>query len=164
MRVAVAALALLLPLPAVAQVVDRELSTDRPDKTESPYTVPAGRIQIEMDLANYTRDRRDGQRIETIGFAPFNVKLGIDRDTDVQLVVAPYIRRTLRDALWWADMTTDPDGGVVNVHDRILEIQTRYGETDLVTFFIRQAKVELISAVNRTEERLRAAGVNYLAK
>ena len=28
----------------------REMSTDRPDKTESPYTVDAGHFQIETDL------------------------------------------------------------------------------------------------------------------
>lgn len=38
----------------------RDMSTDRPDATESPYTVDAGRIQLEMDLAGYTQDRRDG--------------------------------------------------------------------------------------------------------
>jgi hypothetical protein len=35
----------------------RPLSTDRPDQTESPYTVDAGHFQIEMDLANGTLDR-----------------------------------------------------------------------------------------------------------
>ncbi|WP_090009023.1 HD domain-containing protein [Lentzea albidocapillata] len=73
-------------------------------------------------------------------------------------------RTPLRDALWWADMTTTPDGESTNVHDRIEEIQKRYGPDDLVTFFIRQAKPELVAAVERTEERLRAAGVDYTAK
>ncbi|SDL62948.1 hypothetical protein SAMN04488074_112110 [Lentzea albidocapillata subsp. violacea] len=50
------------------------------------------------------------------------------------------------------------------MHDRIEEIQKRYGPDDLVTFFIRQAKPELVAAVERTEERLRAAGVDYTAK
>ena len=31
----------------------RELSTDRPDKTESPYTVDAGHLQIEVDLLSW---------------------------------------------------------------------------------------------------------------
>ncbi|MCR3746696.1 hypothetical protein LX88_000634 [Lentzea californiensis] len=61
-------------------------------------------------------------------------------------------------------MTTTPDGDLTNVHDRIEEIQKRYGPEDLVTFFIRQAKPELVAAVERTEERLRAAGVDYTAK
>ncbi len=70
----------------------------------------------------------------------------------------------LRDALWWADMTTTPNGGPTNVHDRIEEIQKRYGKEDLVTFFIRQAEPELVAAAERTEKRLRAAGIDYTAK
>jgi hypothetical protein len=65
----------------------------------------------------------------------------------------------LRDALWWADMTTGPDGDTTGVHERIAEIQARYGPEDLVTVFIRQAEPELVAAVERTEARLRAAGV-----
>jgi hypothetical protein len=67
----------------------------------------------------------------------------------------------LRDALWWADMTTSPDGETVSFERRIAEIQERYGPDDLVTFFIRQAKPELQAAVERTEARLRAAGIAY---
>ncbi|WP_158846230.1 HD domain-containing protein [Saccharothrix deserti] len=71
---------------------------------------------------------------------------------------------SLRDALWWADMTTTPDGERTNINDRIEEIQNRYGPTDLVTAFIAEAKPELTAAVERTEERLRAAGLAHLAK
>jgi HD domain-containing protein len=64
-------------------------------------------------------------------------------------------------ALWWADMTTSPDGVAVSFDERIKEIQERNGPEDLVTFFIRQAEPELRGAVERTEERLRAAGIDY---
>ena len=67
----------------------------------------------------------------------------------------------LRDALWWADMTTDPDGGVTTVVDRVAEIQDRYGPDDLVSCFIRWAWPELEAAVRRTERRLVAAGIDY---
>jgi putative nucleotidyltransferase with HDIG domain len=67
----------------------------------------------------------------------------------------------LRDALWWADMTTSPDGEVVSFEWRIAEIQERYGPEDLVRSFIRQAEPELRGAVERTEERLRAAGIAF---
>lgn len=70
----------------------------------------------------------------------------------------------VRDALWWADMTTTPDGETTDVDSRINEIQQRYGRDDLVSRFIRQAKSELVAAVERTEERLRAAGLGHLAK
>lgn len=116
MRAAIAALAIVLPLPTVAQTAsvpaERELSTDRPDKTESPYTVPKGQIQIEMDLANYTRDRSDDVRVETMGAVPFNLKLGIDDATDLQLVVAPYIHQTATDRRSGARTTTEGFGDV----------------------------------------------------
>jgi hypothetical protein len=67
----------------------------------------------------------------------------------------------LRDALWWADMTTSPDGEPVSFNERLKEIQDRYGQQDVVTFFIRQAEPELRAAVQRTEARLRAAGISY---
>lgn len=67
----------------------------------------------------------------------------------------------LRDALWWADMTTSPDGEPVAFDSRIKEIQERYGPQDVVTFFIRQAEPDLRGAVVRTEARLRAAGISY---
>lgn len=67
----------------------------------------------------------------------------------------------LRDALWWADMTTSPDGVTVSFDERIKEIQERYGPQDLVTFFIRQAVSELRGAVERTEARLQDAGISY---
>lgn len=63
----------------------------------------------------------------------------------------------MRDALWWADMTTTPGGGVTNIADRIAEIQDRYGDGDIVSSFIRQARPELEAAVARTETRLQAA-------
>jgi hypothetical protein len=67
----------------------------------------------------------------------------------------------LRDALWWADMTTSPDGKRVTLEERLKEAQERYGPEDVVTFFLRQGEPELRGAVERTEERLRAAGIAY---
>ena len=37
----------------------RDLTTDRPDITESPFTVDAARIQIETNLFGYFRSRPD---------------------------------------------------------------------------------------------------------
>jgi len=79
----------------------RELSTDRPDKTESPYTVDAGRAQIEIDFVTYMRDvdRSGGQnlRSNTLGITPVNFKLGLTNSTDVQLLVDPFHRQTVKD-------------------------------------------------------------------
>jgi hypothetical protein len=68
-------------------------------------------------------------------------------------------RTVLRDALWWADMTTTPDGGETTAVERVAEIQTRYGPDDLVSRFIRRAWDDLNAAAERTHRRLEAAGI-----
>jgi hypothetical protein len=72
----------------------REMSTDRPDKTESPFTVDAGHFQVEMDLAAYSRDRhtpeRDGTKIESWSFGATNLKFGLRHNVDFQIVLEPF--------------------------------------------------------------------------
>ena len=74
----------------------RDMSTDRPDKTESPYTVDAGHYQIEMSFADYTYDHRNlehsDERIDNFSVAPINLKVGLLNNVDIQLIIAPYIR------------------------------------------------------------------------
>ncbi len=70
----------------------RELSPDRPDKTESPYTVDAGHFQLEMDFANFTRSDEKGARTDTWNIAPFNFKIGLSNHTDLQLVFEDLLR------------------------------------------------------------------------
>ena len=69
----------------------RELSPDRPDKTESPYTVDAGHFQLEMDYANYTQDDSDGVNTRAWNVAPFNLKLGLFNNVDWQFVYDNYL-------------------------------------------------------------------------
>lgn len=90
------ALALIVSCPAAAQSTGglRELTTDRPDKTESPITVDAGHAQVELDLATYTRDREQGVLTETLNVTPINLKYGVSGDTDVQLIVGGYLRQS----------------------------------------------------------------------
>jgi len=68
----------------------RDMSTDRPDKTESPYTVDAGRIQVETDLMAYTRDAADGRTLETLDVLPINIKVGLTHRSDIQFVYGGY--------------------------------------------------------------------------
>jgi putative nucleotidyltransferase with HDIG domain len=66
----------------------------------------------------------------------------------------------VRDALWWADMTTTPDGGRTTLMERVREIEQRYGPDDVVSCFVRWGWPELLGAVERTDGRLAAAGVD----
>jgi hypothetical protein len=72
----------------------RALSTDRPDKTESAYTVDAGHFQIETDLVNFSFDRYNGDPTNTQtrawSFANTNLKVGLLNNVDLQLIVPTF--------------------------------------------------------------------------
>ncbi len=86
-------------------------------------------------------------------YAALEAKL---RDLSAELDEFEDERGSLRDALWYCDLTTKPDGDVIDARERIAEIQHRYGPEHLVTDFIAQAKPELLCAVDRTRRRLDA--------
>ncbi len=89
---------LFQPTPAAEL---RELSTDRPDQTESPYTVDAGHWQIEADLVNYTsdHDRSGGGDVRTkdLSLATLNLKAGLTNRVDLQLMIDPYVSSKAED-------------------------------------------------------------------
>ena len=74
----------------------RDFSTDRPDVTESAYTLDAGHFQVEMSLIEYVRDDEAGERFEQFVVAPSNLKVGLLNNLDLQFVIEPYIHQRLR--------------------------------------------------------------------
>ncbi|MDB4518052.1 hypothetical protein N9118_00685 [Akkermansiaceae bacterium] len=64
----------------------RELSPDRPDATESPLTVDAGRFAVEMSLFDF---RRDGG-VESTTWGAINFKAGLNHNTDLQTIFNLY--------------------------------------------------------------------------
>ena len=70
----------------------RDLTTDRPDTTESPFTVDAGRIQVETNLSGYTRSRpdTDGTVTDSYDFLITNVRVGLTHNSEVNVVFQPY--------------------------------------------------------------------------
>lgn len=85
-----AAYTLVEPVPA-AQM--RELSTDRPDTTESPYTVDAGHFQLEWEAVSFGTDRAQGARTDVLT-SSVNLKAGLSDNVDAQLILEPYTRVT----------------------------------------------------------------------
>ena len=89
----VAWLAVLSAVPPVR--AERELTTDRPDATESPFTVEPGRVQLEASLASYTRDRHNPEhedvRLTIWNLAPFNVRIGLTPDSELQIIADNYL-------------------------------------------------------------------------
>jgi hypothetical protein len=74
----------------------REMSADRPDKTESPFTVDAGHFQIESDLVAYAHDHDTAAGANLHGdswdFATLNLKAGLCNFSDLQVMLFPYSR------------------------------------------------------------------------
>ena len=79
----------------------REMSTDRPDLTESPFTVDAGHFQVEMDVLNYAYDRHNPERapvrVETVSIGAVNLKVGLCNKTDLQIMLEPYTSVRIHD-------------------------------------------------------------------
>jgi hypothetical protein len=69
----------------------RDLSPDRPDETESAYTVDAGHYQLEMDFANFTYDKTGSATTKTWEAGDFNFKAGLLSNVDIQLVYDNYL-------------------------------------------------------------------------
>jgi len=100
----------------------RELSTDRPDKTESPYTLDDGHWQVEMDVVTFTYDRhnteRSDTRVESWSFATVNFKVGLLNDIDFQVVLEPW--STARTVQNTGHVTSRADGfGDVTLRTKI---------------------------------------------
>lgn len=70
----------------------RPLSTDRPDATESPYTVEKGRWQVETEVARWSRDSENGNTVEGLVIGSSNFKFGLTNNADLQVIVEPYVR------------------------------------------------------------------------
>ncbi|HTV17060.1 MAG TPA: transporter [Polyangiaceae bacterium] len=64
----------------------REMVTDRPDTTESPFTVDPGHVQLEMDA--FAAERDDGAT--ELWVAASNLRLGLTSSLDLHLIVEPW--------------------------------------------------------------------------
>lgn len=69
----------------------RGFETDRPDLTESAYTVDAGHFQFETDL--FITEHYSANELKTIqnSYNVFNVKLGLTNGLDIQLVAESFV-------------------------------------------------------------------------
>lgn len=75
----------------------KDMETDRPDVTESAYTVEAGHFQVETDLFRHARNKNDGVKSIENTYNLANYKLGLTEKMDIQLVMPTYVTTTTRD-------------------------------------------------------------------
>jgi hypothetical protein len=69
----------------------RDLSPDRPDQIESPFTVDAGHYQLEMDFANFTYDKTGGTTMEAWAVGDFNLRIGLLNQLELSLIFDNYL-------------------------------------------------------------------------
>jgi hypothetical protein len=75
----------------------RDMETDRPDVTESPYTVDAGHFQLETDLVRTTRERSESKETHTLLINQMNLKIGLTNSTAIQIGYQTYGRQSERE-------------------------------------------------------------------
>ncbi|CFX50745.1 conserved exported protein of unknown function [Candidatus Filomicrobium marinum] len=70
----------------------RDMSTDRPDATESPFTIDAGHAQVETNIFGFSRSTRDsdGFRTDTYEIGTTNIRIGVTSFAELNLVWQPY--------------------------------------------------------------------------
>jgi len=83
----------------------RDLSPDRPDATESPFTVDAGHYQLEMDFANFTHDKTGGTTTKTWEAGDFNLRIGLFNQLELSLIFDNYLQVHTDDRVTGTSMT-----------------------------------------------------------
>jgi len=86
----------------------RSFDPDRPNVTESPYTVDAGHFQYEADFVRYQFKTTEESRKRALLYNYFNVKLGLTNSLAVQLLVQTYARQH---SLQFSDNKRSTDAG-----------------------------------------------------
>ena len=74
----------------------KEMETDRPDVTESAYTVEAGHFQVECDIFKQVRNRNNGMLTIMNNYNLANFKIGLTEKMDIQLVFPLYVTNITR--------------------------------------------------------------------
>ncbi len=94
----------------------RPMSADRPDVTESPKTVDAGAVQLEISFFEYFHDsdNTSAEKTDSLLLAFSNVKVGLLNNVDLQIVFAPYVRNETR-----------PDAGPTTVDEGFSDVVVR---------------------------------------
>lgn len=106
---------------AVAQ--DEPICAARPGKATPACTVPAGRIQLETGLADWSLQKGGGERDTALAIGETTVKYGLTDRSDIEIDVTPWQRATTR-----ADGVDDRASGFGDVTVAYKHRLTRSGD------------------------------------
>lgn len=89
--------AILLSVGRAALAADDEpICADRPGKATPTCTVPAGMVQVETGLADWSHDRSGGVRTDALTVGASAVKYGVTDRFHVEVDLTPYTEVTTR--------------------------------------------------------------------
>jgi hypothetical protein len=74
----------------------RDMETDRPDVTESAYSLDAGHFQVESDAFRLSRIKTNGLISTQTSFNIANLKVGLSNNVDFQLVIPFYQQEKIK--------------------------------------------------------------------
>lgn len=72
------------------------LQTDRPSRTESPYTLVPGRLQLEADIISYSYDRDGDSSSSSTVLANNTLRIGATENTELHIIVPSVVKETVR--------------------------------------------------------------------
>jgi hypothetical protein len=88
----------------------RPYNTDRPSKTDSPFTIDAGVFQVESDVWNWTLDEENHVRTRTWILSNTNFKLGLTNWMDLQVFPQFYVNTRISGSGFGKPVTNDGFG------------------------------------------------------
>ena len=112
------------------------LCSERPGLTTSACITAPGRLQTETALADWTLERRDGERVDTVLIGDTLIRYGIGGKTEVRLGWTPYGVERDRDADASVVRANRVGDATVGVKTSIVE---RKGDTGLALSVIATA-------------------------
>lgn len=106
----------------------RDLCANRPGRGSPPCVLDAGRIQVEVGLADFTHDKQAGATTDTTLAGDLALRFGVTGTGEAELAWSPYIHVRNRDSsgaaastgygdltLAWRQSLRNPDGSGVSV-------------------------------------------------
>lgn len=75
-----------------------------------------------------------------------------------EIAAYPDEQTPVRDAFWYCDLTTGPEGEPMTFDERVAEWTTRYADDEVIAAFTEKGLPELSDACRRTEELVRLRG------
>jgi hypothetical protein len=72
----------------------RSFHPDRPGSTNTPYTVDAGHVQLELELVNYSEQPSALVKNKNLNYPNPNFRLGVSNSIEVDVAFVPYVSQS----------------------------------------------------------------------